>query len=208
MIDKQKMEAEIILLQKEIEKVFLQLNEIDSRRADAKNLSQFKELTASSNVLLQNLMKDFHKILGYVLLIKSEGHRSIVFKSLLKRVRFMEELLQGLFIERQKQASLVSPLPEGKSGIVFWFNKKRLIHSLGEERDLMMVAAAVYKKEEVDEIRQTLNTERWKKRAMYTVAGGVFLVPGGAAISLAMLQAYRWANKSSKNYKKLLDLVK
>ena len=80
MIDKQKMEAEIILLQKEIEKAFLQLNEIDSRRADAKNLSQFKELTTSSNVLLQNLMKDFHKILGYVLLIKSEGHRKDSFQ--------------------------------------------------------------------------------------------------------------------------------
>ncbi len=208
MVDQQKLDAEINLLQKKIETAFSQLNEIDSLRADAKNLSQFQELTMSSNIILQNLMADFHQILAYVLLAKKSGHNSVFFKSLLKRVCFMEELLHSFFKERKKQISLVSPLLKKKSGINVWFNKKRLIHSLEEERDLMMVVIATYKKEGVDEIKQALNTERWKKRAMYTVAGGVFLVPGGAAISLAILQAYKWANKSSKNYKKLLDLVK
>ena len=116
MVDQQKLDAEINLLQKKIETAFSQLNEIDSLRADAKNLSQFQELTMSSNIILQNLMTDFHQILAYVLLAKKSGHNSVFFKSLLKRVCFMEELLHSFFKERKKQISLVSPLLKKKSG--------------------------------------------------------------------------------------------
>ena len=135
-------------------------------------------------------------------------HNSVFFKSLLKRVCFMEELLHSFFKERKKQISLVSPLLKKKSGINVWFNKKRLIHSLEEERDLMMVVIATYKKEARRRNKTSLEHRTMEKRVCTPSLGGSFWFPAEQQFHWLYFKHTNGYNKSSKNYKKLLDLVK
>ena len=151
-----------------------------------------------------------------MLLIEKEGHKHPLFKEFLKRSEVMREILHSFFKERTKQIALASYLQ--KSNALSFLaemrakvQNKRLHRSLKKEDDLITVLSGVYKheKERVKAIFETYENEKKKQAAVTVVAIAAWMVPAvGTALSLSIFAAYEWANNSSKNYKRLLQLAK
>ena len=222
--------SELAETEKRINNNFTELAALDYQRVEhfhdyfkhrrLEDLERFLKETLASNVLLRNIEKDFHKILGYVLLIEKEGHRHPKFQILLKRARYMERVLHDIFRQRKTQAKACRSILSTKgllkkisfvSGAVSFLQEKRLILSVGKEKDLVVLFAGVFKheKERIDALFQAYENEKKKDAAMVGVSLTimVFVPAVGTALSLAVYAALQWANKSSLNYKKLMDLL-
>lgn len=226
-MDYQLAQNELKRTEKGIADGFAQLSALDYQRVehfydymkkhDLEDIGRFLKETITSNVLLRDIEKDFHKILGYVLLIEKEGHRHPHFKELLKRSRYMESILHGLFKQRKKQVrickSLLSTNNVLKKISLVWkaasfAQEKRLILSFGKEKDLVALFGGVFKheKERIDATFRAYQNENKKDMAMAGVSLTIaVLVPLiGSALGLAVYAALQWANRSSPNYKKLM----
>lgn len=222
---------ELAETEKRIKNNFTELAALDYQRAEhfydyfkhyrPEDLERFLKETLASNVLLKNIKKDFHKILGYVLLIEKEGHRHPKFKLLLKRARYMESVLHDIFRKRKAQVRACRSLLPNKtllkkssfvSKVISFLQKKRLILSFGKEKDLVVLFTGVFKheKERIDALFQAYENEKNKDAAMAGVSLTIMIfVPAvGTALSLVVYAALQWANKSSSNYKKFIDLLR
>ncbi|MDO8510699.1 MAG: hypothetical protein Q7S55_00880 [Nanoarchaeota archaeon] len=230
MIDYQHAQNELRRTEKKISDSFAELTALDYQRVEhfydymkkhrPEDAERFRKETIGSNVLLQNIMNDFHRILGYVLLIEKEGHRHPKFQILLKRARYMERVLHDISRQRKTQTKACRSILSTKSllkkisfvsGAVSFLQEKRLILSFGKEKDLVVLFAGVFKheKERIDALFQAYENEKKKDTAMVGVSLTIMIfVPAvGTALSLVVYAALQWANKSSLNYKKLMDLL-
>lgn len=221
---------ELTETEKRIKLNFTELTALDYQRVEhfhdyfkhhrLEDLERFLKETLASNVLLKNIERDFRKILGYVLLIEKEGHRHPKFKLLLKRARYMESVLHDIFRQRKVQVKACRSLLSNKillkkisfvSKVISFLQEKRLILSFGKEKDLVVLFAGVFKheKERIDAMFQAYENEKKKDAVMTGVSLTIVIfVPAvGAALSLAVYAALQWANKSSLNYKRLMDLL-
>lgn len=230
MVDYQYAQSELRRTEKKIEESFVELTALDYQRVEhfydymkkhrPEDLERFLKETTSSNLLLENIMKDFHRILGYVLLIEKEGHKHPAFMVLLKRARYMERVLYDIFKQRKVQVKACRSLLSTKnilkkisfvSKAVSFVQEKRLILSFGKEKDLVVLFTGVFKheKERIDALFQAYENEKKKDAAMVglSLTIMVFVPAVGTALSLAVYAALQWANKSSLNYKKLMDLL-
>lgn len=225
-----KVTSELAEAEKRIKINFAGLAALDYRRVEhfhdyfkhhrQEDAERFLKENMASNILLRNIEKDFHKILGYVLLIGKEGHRHPQFKQLLKRATYMEQVLHDIFRQRKVQVkacrsllstnSFMKRIPLVLKALSF-VQEKRLILSFGKEKDLIILFAGVFKheKERIDAMFQAYENEKKKDAAMTGVSLTimVFVPAVGAALSLAVYSALQWANKSSSNYKRLMDLL-
>lgn len=231
MIDYPKATNELKESEKRIKNNFTELTILDYQRVEhfhdyfknkrLEDLGYFLNETISSSIKLQNIEKDFHKILGYVLLVETEGHKHPTFKVLLRRARYMESILHSLFRQRKKQIracrSLLSTKSILKKNHFVWktasfIQEKRLILSFGKEKDLVVLFAGNFKheKERIDALFQAYVNESRKDAAMAAVSLTIMvLVPAvGTALGLAVYAALQWANKSTPNYKKLTGHLK
>ncbi|MEK6809805.1 MAG: hypothetical protein AABY40_03965 [Nanoarchaeota archaeon] len=225
-----KVTSELAETEKRINNNFAELSALDYQRAEhfhdyfkhrrQEDAGRFLKETMASNVLLRNIEKDFHKILGYVLLIEKEGHRHPYFKLLLERGTYMEKVLHDIFRQRMVQVKACRSFLSTKSLLnqislvskaVYFVQEKRLILSFGKEKDLVVLFAGVFKheKERIDALFQAYDNEKKKDAAMAGVSFAIMvLVPAvGAALSLAVYAALQWANKSSSNHKRMMDLL-
>ena len=226
MVDSKRLEEEITALKNNLALSFTQLRETDEQRIaclmdyfshgeKAGTMEQFKEATMTSNPLFKEIEKEYLQIMAYVLLVQKSGHSDPLFQDMLQRYRLMEGLLHAFFWEGKKQVFIAPYLQRKKSGKLreplYWFPKKILSYSLGREQDLASIVEGLYKHppERIKDIHYVLKAENRKEKLVYAGAGVAFAVPLlGLALSVTVLAAYRWANKSSKNYKELMDLVK
>ena len=222
--------SELKETEKRIKNNFSELAALDYRRVEhfhdyfkhhrKEDAERFLKETIASNVLLRNIEKDFHKILGYVLLIEKEGHRHPYFKLLLERATYMEKVLHDIFRQRMAQVkacrsflstnSILNQISLVSKAVSF-IQEKRLILSFGKEKDLVVLFAGVFKheKERIDALFQAYENEKKKDVAMAGVSFTMMiLVPAvGTALSLAVYAALQWANKSSLNHKRMMDLL-
>ncbi len=226
MADSKRLEEEITALKNNIALSFTQLRNTDEQRfaylrdyfskgEKADTMGSFKEATITSNTLFKEIEKEYLQILGYVLLVQESGHRHPIFQDVLKRYRLMEGLLQAFLWEGEKQIFITPYLQKNNKGLLHaplsLFPKKILLHSLEREQDLVSVVEGLYKHppERIKNIHCLLEAEKIKENLAYAGAGVAFAVPLlGLALSVTVLAAYKWANKSSKNYKELMGLVK
>lgn len=238
MIDQEKAQADIELIQKEIENIFAELTVIDQKRLESignlfkngfkfnknklqpnsivlNSLINFSALTKQSLSLLNNFEKSFLKIVAYVLLIKQGGHKDPQFQDLFKRYKMMEKFLKQLNREQKKQIKKSSAIINASSSKFNFIHLKiryqRLLFSLNEENKLKLLIASIYgnSKETIDRLYLILEKEKFKKKIIFTVAGMAWLTPFiGTALSAGIIYAYSWTNKYSENYKVLLDLIK
>lgn len=231
MIDYQQAQSELKQTERKIRESFVELSALDYRRVEhfhdylknhrSDDVDRFLKETMASNVLLQNIMKDFHRILGYVLLIEKEGYKNPTFKELLKRARYMEEILRKIMKQRKAQAKASRWVLSTKnilkkilalSKIVSFLQEKRLIFAFGKEKDWVIIFAGLFKheRERVTAIFQAYENERKKDLPMAAASLTIMVVvPAvGTALSLVVYEAMQWANKYSSNYRKLMDHVK
>lgn len=226
MVDPQRLEDEVITLKDKIALSFAQLRETGeqriaylkdyfSEREKADTLERFRKATITSNNLFTEIEKEYLQIMGCVLLVQESGHKDPLFQDLRKRYNLMEGLLQAFLWEGKKQIFITPYLQKiGKGRLhapLSFFPEKILLHSLEREQDLASIVEGLYKHptERVKNIHGLLEAEKRKEKIAYTGAGVAFAVPLlGLALSVTVLAAYKWANKSSKNYKELMDLVK
>lgn len=230
MIDyRPKATSELKETEKRIKNNFTELTALDYQRVEhfhdyfryhkSEDLERFRNETMASSVLLRDIEKDFHKILGYVLLIEKEGHKHPTFKVLLKRARYMESILHDILRKRKVQIkacrsfsnqSALKKVPFVFKAVSF-LQEKRLILSFGREKYLVALFAGVFKheKERIDALFQAYENEKKKDAAMASISLTimVFVPAVGTALSLAVYAALQWANKSSSNYKKLTGLL-
>src|SRR3989344_6401820 len=150
-MDYQLAQNELKRTEKKAGESFVELSALDYQRVEhfqdymkkhrPEDLDRFLNETMASNALLQNIMKDLHKILGYVLLIEKEGHKNPKFKELLKRAKYMEKILHDIFKERKAQMKACRWILSTKdllknisviSKAVSFLQKKRLIFWQGK----------------------------------------------------------------------------
>ena len=231
MIDYPEATHELKDTEKRIKNNFTELTALDYQRVDhfhdyikhhrPEDIGRFLNETIASNLLLKNVEKDFHKMLGYVLLIEKEGHKHDYFKILLKRTRYLESILHNLFNQRQTQIKICRSLLSAESittkivfirKVVSLLEEKRLILSFGKEKNLVALFGGIFKheKERIDAMFQAYLNENRKDMVMAGVSLTiVVLVPMvGAALGLAVYAALQWANRSSSNYNKLMGHLK
>ncbi|GEM_PF-3992360 len=221
MTDYQNIVVELTVTRKKIEHAFAELKVLDYQRLqninsylatkNHENLERFKNETIASNTNFENIEKNFHQVLGYVLLMEKEGHKHPLFKELLKRSELMREIVETLFKQQKKQITIASYLKKRKWNFISAIQEKRMIRSLKKEEDLVTVLAGIYKheKERVKAIFEAYENEKKKQTAVTVAAIAAWTVPAlGTALSLSIFAAYDWANESSKNYKLLLELSK
>lgn len=231
MIDYQQAQSELKRTEKKIGESFAELSALDYRRVEhfhdyLKNhrpddVDRFLKETMASNALLHNIMKDFHRILGYVLLIEKEGHKNLTFKELLKRAQYMEEILHKISKQRKTQAKASRWILSTKgilkktssvSKIVSFLQEKRLIFAFGKEKDLVILFAGLFKheRERVAALFQAYENERKKDLPMAAASLTIMVVvPAvGTALALVVYEAMQWANRYSSNYRKLMGHVK
>ena len=226
MVDSKRLEEEITALKNNVALSFTQLRKTDeqriaylmdyfSHREKADTMEQFKEATINSNTLFKEIETEYLQIMAYVLLVQESGHSDPLFKDMLQRYHLMEGLLQAFLWEGKKQIFITPYLQKIGKGFfhapLSFFPEKILLHSLEREQDLASIVEGLYKHppERVKNIHCLLEAEKRKEKIAYTGAGVAFAVPLlGLALSVTVLAAYKWANKSSKNYKELMDMVK
>ncbi|MEK6939478.1 MAG: hypothetical protein AABX31_02005 [Nanoarchaeota archaeon] len=230
MADYSQAQNELRRTEKKVGESFVELGALDYQRVEhfhdyvqkhrPEDVDRFLKETMASNALLQNIMKDFHKILGYVLLIEKEGHKNPKFKELLKRARYMGEILHKIFKERKVQAKACRGiLPTNSflkkflgSKAVSFLQEKRLIFSFGKEKDLVILFAGIFKHEQerITALFQAYENEKKKDLPLAAVSLTIMVVvPAvGTALALVVYEAMQWANRYSANYKKLMGSVK
>ncbi len=230
MVDYQQAQNELKRTEKKIGESLVELSALDYQRVEhfydylkkhlSEDLDRFFRETMASNALLQNIVRDFHRILGYVLLIEKEGHKNPKFKELLRRARYMEEILHQILKVRKAQAKACRGILSANSflkkvlgsKIVSFLQEKRLILSFGKEKDLVILFAGLFKheRERIDALFQAYENERKKDAPMAAVSLTIMVVvPAvGTALALVVYEALQWANRYSSNYKKLMGHVK
>jgi len=230
-MDYQLAQNELKRTEKKAGESFVELSALDYQRVEhfqdymkkhrPEDLDRFLNETMASNALLQNIMKDLHKILGYVLLIEKEGHKNPKFKELLKRAKYMEKILHDIFKERKAQMKACRWILSTKdllknisviSKAVSFLQKKRLIFSFGKEKDLVILFAGLFKheRERINILFQAYENEMKKDLPMaaISITVMVFVPAVGSALALVVYEALQWANRYSSNYKKMMGHLK
>lgn len=230
MVDYQQAQNELKRTEKKVGESFADLSALDYQRVEhfydylkkhkLEDADRFFKETMASNVLLQNIMNDFHKISGYVMLIEKEGHKNPKFKELLKRARYMEEILHQILKERKAQAKACRVILSTSSflkkvfgsKLMSFLQEKRLILSFGKEKDLVILFAGLFKheRERITALFQAYENERKKDAPLAAVSLTIMVVvPAvGTALALVVYEALQWANRYSSNYKKLMGHLK
>ncbi len=232
MVDYQNTANEVKSAEKKIKDNFAELGALDYQRAEhfydyfkrnrQEDLEHFLKKTVASRTILQNIQKDFRKIMGSLALVEKDAYAHTNFRTVLKRASYLQSLLGDFFSLRKTQVracrsllrnkNIESPLIKKayeiyKKGI-FKVQEKRLIISFGKERDLVTLFEGCFKqeRERIDAGFQVYLNEKNQKMSMTEAPlAVVVLMPViGSALALATHSAFQWANRYGFNHKLLV----
>lgn len=221
MLDKHQATHDLNKLQEHVLYIFSQLKQYDTSRINnliaykqqqqQESLQRFQEQTLNSINLLTDFEESFFKMLGYVILLKDEGHKHPYFQELLLRYELMEKQLLKLKKIRQKQ-SFISISLKNKlyNTYLYRYHSWRLHKSLRQEHHFWLIIQSAYFKEskELSYLNDAIKAEEKKQTIVFVAATTAWLIPiVGTALFISITTFYQWANQYSENYKRLLSVI-
>lgn len=208
---------------------FVEIGVLDYRRVEhfhdyftkgrREDLERFLKETRASKLLLQNIKRDFNMILEHVSLVeeltKKDKQSQNNLRSTMRRAGYMRSLLYNFLSQRRTQVIISKSLLSTKNPIdnieflkksLSYLQEKRLIVSVGKEKDLVLRFEGFFKqeKERIDAAFQNYLNEHKKDSTAETSLILIVLAPiVGSALALAVDDAFQWANRYSINHKML-----